>query len=153
MEREYTRQRRSRKCSVCRLPVKGHTGPCGPGNCLYERAEGSSDEEHFYRLESDRRLQDRVRHLRKDSKVTDIARRVWSERTSDESEDTLTPRPRSVQSKSTFLSSRPDEEDQTRHARARSEPPQVSRHYSASTKVQDGRSPEHADAQRYTGKI
>ncbi|KAI8480659.1 hypothetical protein Bbelb_416080 [Branchiostoma belcheri] len=90
MEKESKHRRQSRRCSVCRLPVKRHPGPCGPENCRYAQDE-------IFRLRGVfSRLKYTVRHLRKESKVDEIARRVWSESTPDESEDVLTPRPRSV---------------------------------------------------------
>ncbi|XP_019622197.1 PREDICTED: pre-mRNA-splicing factor 38B-like [Branchiostoma belcheri] len=113
MEKEPRRHRQSRRCSVCRLPVKGHPGPCGPGKCQYERGKGASDSDVYFS-----RLKDTVRHLRKESKVDEIARRVWSESTSDESEDVLTPRPRSLPVKTADLSPRRVDGNQARHARA-----------------------------------
>ncbi|XP_019617817.1 PREDICTED: pre-mRNA-splicing factor 38B-like, partial [Branchiostoma belcheri] len=150
MEKEPRRHRQSRRCSVCRLPVKGHPGPCGPGKCQYERGKGASDSDAYFS-----RLKDTVRHLRKESKVDEIARRVWSESTSDESEDVLTPRPRSLPVKTADLSPRRVDGNQARHARAYSEPPEVPRLKSAFTSGQESpatskTSKKESDSEQYT---
>ncbi|KAI8490424.1 hypothetical protein Bbelb_316920 [Branchiostoma belcheri] len=152
MEKEprARRHRQSRRCSVCRLPVKGHPGPCGPGKCQYERGKGASASDAYFS-----RLKDTVRHLRKESKVDEIARRVWSESTSDESEDVLTPRPRSLPVKTADLSPARVDGNQARHARAYSEPPEVPRLKSAFTSGQESpatskTSKKDSDSEQYT---
>ncbi|KAI8503207.1 hypothetical protein Bbelb_190280 [Branchiostoma belcheri] len=147
LEEEETDDRR---CSVCRLPVKGHPGPCGPGKCQYERGKGASGSDAYFS-----RLKDTVRHLRKESKVDEIARRVWSESTSDESEDVLTPRPRSLPVKTADLSTGRVDGNQARHARAYSEPPEVPRLKSAFTSGQESpatskTSKKDSDSEQYT---
>ncbi|XP_035658122.1 serine/arginine repetitive matrix protein 2-like [Branchiostoma floridae] len=149
MEKKH---RSRRKCSVCRLPVKGHPGPCGPGNCVYEQAPGSSDEDFFYRLRNERRLQDRVSQLRRESKLEDIARSAWSTATSDDGEDKVEYRPTSVPAKTFPRSPGSSRGNQARQARARSEPAKISRRKPASTGAQDGESTESEDLQRYTVK-
>ncbi|KAI8517892.1 hypothetical protein Bbelb_039090 [Branchiostoma belcheri] len=101
------------------------------------------------------RLKDTVRHLRKESKVDEIARRVWSESTSDESEDVLTPRPRSLPVKTADLSPGRVDGNQARHARAYSEPPEVPRLKSAFTSGQESpatskTSKKNSDSEQYT---
>ncbi|KAI8498001.1 hypothetical protein Bbelb_239450 [Branchiostoma belcheri] len=147
MEKEPRRHGQSRRCSVCRLPVKGHPGPCGQGKCQYERGKGASDSDAYFS-----RLKDTVRHLRKESKVDEIARRVWSESTSDESEDVLMPRPRSLPVKTADLSPGRVDGNQARHARAYSEPPEVPRLKSAFTSGQESpaTSKKDSDSEQYT---
>ncbi|KAI8485877.1 hypothetical protein Bbelb_364290 [Branchiostoma belcheri] len=147
MEKESRRHRQSRRCLVCRLPVKGHPGLCGPGKChyIYKRVEGASDSDAFFSL-----LKDTVRHLRKESKVDEIARRVWSESTSDESEEVLTPRQRSVPVKTADLSPGRVDGNQARHARAFSEPPEVPRLKSAFTSGQESPATSKKESEQYT---
>ncbi|KAI8512063.1 hypothetical protein Bbelb_111630 [Branchiostoma belcheri] len=82
-----------RRCSVCRRPVKGHMGPCGPGNCFLER---SSDEEFYSHVKNGLHMQESLRKLRQRSKVADFVRESWSERISDDSESTQIQHSRSL---------------------------------------------------------
>ncbi|KAI8516785.1 hypothetical protein Bbelb_053660 [Branchiostoma belcheri] len=139
-----------RRWVTCDGSKNGHPGPCGPGKCQYERGKGASDSDAYFS-----RLKDTVRHLRKESKVDEIARRVWSESTSDESEDVLTPRPRSLPVKTADLSPGRVDGNQARHARAYSEPPEVPRLKSAFTSGQESpatskTSKKKSDSEQYT---
>ncbi|KAI8478188.1 hypothetical protein Bbelb_440820, partial [Branchiostoma belcheri] len=71
-------------------PVKGHIGPCGPGNCFLEQAEGStsSDEEFYSHMKNGPHMQKSLHKLRQKSKVADFVREGWSESTSEDSEAT-----------------------------------------------------------------
>ncbi|KAI8482851.1 hypothetical protein Bbelb_393860 [Branchiostoma belcheri] len=89
------------------------------------------------------------RYLRKESKVDEIARRVWSESTSDESEEVLTPRPRSLQVKTADLSPGRVDGNQARHARAYSEPPEVPRLKSAFTSGQESPATSKKESEQY----
>ncbi|KAI8492635.1 hypothetical protein Bbelb_296760 [Branchiostoma belcheri] len=66
-------------CTVCRLPVKGHDGPYGPGKCgvTLSSPPDASDSD------ADRRRADRARRslqkLRRESRIKDLAKGLWSE--------------------------------------------------------------------------
>ncbi|KAI8494237.1 hypothetical protein Bbelb_279970 [Branchiostoma belcheri] len=66
-------------CTVCRLPVKGHDGPYGPGKCgvTLSSPPDASDSD------TDRRRADRARRslqkLRRESRIKDLAKGLWSE--------------------------------------------------------------------------
>ncbi|KAI8498214.1 hypothetical protein Bbelb_241580 [Branchiostoma belcheri] len=96
MEQHWGFKKPRRRCSVCRRPVKGHMGPCGPGNCFLERSEGSSDEEFYSHVKNGLHMQESLRKLRQRSKVADFVRESWSESISDDSESTQIQHSRSL---------------------------------------------------------
>ncbi|KAI8496773.1 hypothetical protein Bbelb_254280 [Branchiostoma belcheri] len=71
-------RKKKRRCSVCRLPVKGHQGPYGRGKCAVERPVGSSDEDFLGRQRSSANVQEKIRGLRWHSKVPELVRGAWS---------------------------------------------------------------------------
>ncbi|KAI8485835.1 hypothetical protein Bbelb_363870 [Branchiostoma belcheri] len=89
------------------------------------------------------------RYLRKESKVDEIARREWSESTSDESEEVLTPRPRSLPVKTADLSPGRVDGNQARPPRAYSEPPEVPRLKSAFTSGQESPATSKKESEQY----
>ncbi|KAI8492567.1 hypothetical protein Bbelb_296080 [Branchiostoma belcheri] len=125
MEQYRDSKKSRRRCSVCRRPVKGHIGPCGPGNCFLERAEGStsSDEEFYSHVKNGPHMQKSLRKLRQKSKVADFVREGWSESTSEDSEATQIQHSRSLPLGNPPAADTTDSTAARGGVRAKSEPP------------------------------
>ncbi|XP_019639830.1 PREDICTED: uncharacterized protein LOC109481685 [Branchiostoma belcheri] len=116
------KRKKKRRCSVCRLPVKGHPGPYGRGRCTFERPEGTSDEDFFGRQRGSANVQEKIRGLRRHSKVPELVRKAWSDSLSEDAEEEVR------LSRSYNLKKSSDYGGEKASVRARSEPPpQVSR--------------------------
>ncbi|XP_078697432.1 uncharacterized protein LOC144925328 [Branchiostoma floridae x Branchiostoma belcheri] len=128
------KRKKKRRCSVCRLPVKGHPGPYGRGRCTFERPEGTSDEDFFGRQRGSANVQEKIRGLRRHSKVPELVRKAWSDSLSEDAEEEVR------LARSYNLKKSSDYGGEKASVRARSEPPpQVSR--------QNARDPSRAYAQ------
>ncbi|XP_019642694.1 PREDICTED: uncharacterized protein LOC109483978 [Branchiostoma belcheri] len=115
-------KKKKRRCSVCRLPVKGHPGPYGRGRCTFERPEGTSDEDFFGRQRGSANVQEKIRGLRRHSKVPELVRKAWSDSLSEDAEEEVR------LARSYNLKKSSDYGGEKASVRARSEsPPQVSR--------------------------
>ncbi|XP_019626627.1 PREDICTED: uncharacterized protein LOC109471718, partial [Branchiostoma belcheri] len=119
---EKKKKKKKRRCSVCRLPVKGHPGPYGRGRCTFERPEGTSDEDFFGRQRGSANVQEKIRGLRRHSKVPELVRKAWSDSLSEDAEEEVR------LARSYNLKKSSDDGGEKASVRARSEPPpQVSR--------------------------
>ncbi|XP_019630641.1 PREDICTED: uncharacterized protein LOC109474718 [Branchiostoma belcheri] len=115
-------KKKKRRCSVCQLPVKGHPGPYGRGRCTFERPEGTSDEDFFGRQRGSANVQEKIRGLRRHSKVPELVRKAWSDSLSEDAEEEVR------LARSYNLKKSSDYGGEKASVRARSEPPpQVSR--------------------------
>eukprot|EP00058_Branchiostoma_floridae_P002216 XP_002587704.1 hypothetical protein BRAFLDRAFT_94607 [Branchiostoma floridae] len=125
MESDFVQEKTGHRCKVCRLSVRGHPGPYGRGKCKFERREGSSDEEYFKQQRGSAHVEEKLRSLRRDSKVSDLVRAVWSDSISVDTDETQVRQSRSLNLKKSSGYSR-----ENASTRARSESPavQFSRH-------------------------
>ncbi|KAI8516860.1 hypothetical protein Bbelb_054410 [Branchiostoma belcheri] len=115
-------RKKKRRCSVCRLPVKGHPGPYGRGRCTFERPEGSSDDDFLGRQRGSAQVQEKIRGLRRHSKVPELVRKAWSDSLSEDAEEEVR------LARSYNLKKLSDYGGEKASVRAKSEPPpQVSR--------------------------
>eukprot|EP00058_Branchiostoma_floridae_P000326 XP_002585814.1 hypothetical protein BRAFLDRAFT_111069 [Branchiostoma floridae] len=103
----------------------GHPGPYGRGKCKFERRGGSSDEEYFKQQRGSAHVEEKLRSFRRDSKVSDLVRAVWSDSISVDTDETQVRQSRSLNLKKSSGYSR-----ENASTRARSESPavQFSRH-------------------------
>ncbi|KAI8484621.1 hypothetical protein Bbelb_375620 [Branchiostoma belcheri] len=70
-----------------RSTLKGHPGPYGRGRCTFERPEGTSDEDFFGRQRGSANVQEKIRGLRRHSKVPELVRKAWSDSLSEDAEE------------------------------------------------------------------
>eukprot|EP00058_Branchiostoma_floridae_P016482 XP_002601970.1 hypothetical protein BRAFLDRAFT_94541 [Branchiostoma floridae] len=125
MESDFVQEKTGHRCKVCRLSVRGHPGPYGRGKCKFERREGSSDEEYFKQQRGSAHVEEKLRSLRRDSKVSDLVRAVWSDSISMDTDETQV---RQSSSHNLKKSSGYSRENASTRARSESPAVQFSRH-------------------------
>eukprot|EP00058_Branchiostoma_floridae_P008047 XP_002593535.1 hypothetical protein BRAFLDRAFT_88530 [Branchiostoma floridae] len=125
MESDFVQEKTGHLCKVCRLSVRGHPGPYGRGKCKLERREGSSDEKYFKQQRGSAHVEEKLRSLRRDSKVSDLVRAVWSDSISMDTDETQV---RQSSSHNLKKSSGYSRENASTRARSESPAVQFSRH-------------------------